>query len=121
MNTSEGDRRTESSLYAELCLLLTLTSDHGSSRFNSFLLSFLQQWSPGKRSICSRLTPSHLALVRSILEYGSPVWAALPDYLSDVVEGVQRKALRIVFPGLAYSEALVASGLQTLATRRGQA
>ena len=40
---------------------------------------------------------------------------------SDVVEGVQRKALRIVFPGLAYSEALVASGLQTLATRRGQA
>ena len=50
-------------------------------------------------------------LVRSILEYGSPVWAALPEYLSDVVEGVQRKALRIVFPGLAYSEALVASGL----------
>ena len=55
------------------------------------------------------------------LEYGSPVWAALPEYLSDVVEGVQRKALRIVFPGLSYSEALVASGLQTLATRRGQA
>ena len=63
----------------------------------------------------------YCALVRSILEYGSPVWAALPEYLSDVVEGVQRKALRIVFPGLAYSEALVASGLQTLATRRGQA
>ena len=51
----------------------------------------------------------------------SQVWAALPEYLSDVVEGVQRKALRIVFPGLSYSEALVASGLQTLATRRGQA
>ena len=63
----------------------------------------------------------YCALVRSILEYGSPVWAALPEYLSDVVEGVQRKALRIVFPGLAYNEALVASGLQTLATRRGQA
>ena len=53
----------------------------------------------------------YCALVRSILEYGSPVWAALPENLSDVVEGVQRKALRIVFPGLAYSEALVASGL----------
>ena len=51
----------------------------------------------------------YCALVRSILEYGSPVWATLPEYLSDVVEGVQRKALRIVFPGLAYSEALVAS------------
>ena len=63
----------------------------------------------------------YCALVRSILEYGSPVWAALPEYLSDVVEGVQRKALQIVFPGLAYNEALVASGLQTLATRRVQA
>ena len=63
----------------------------------------------------------YCALVRSILEYGSPVWAALPENLSDVVEGVQRKALRIVFHGLSYSEALVASGLQALATRRGQA
>ena len=63
----------------------------------------------------------YCALVRSILQYGSPVWAALPEYLSDVVEGVQRKALRIIFPSLAYSEALVASGLRTLATRRGQA
>ncbi|KAK2547309.1 hypothetical protein P5673_032809, partial [Acropora cervicornis] len=44
----------------------------------------------------------YYALVRSILEYGSPVWATLPEYLSDVVEGVQKKALRIVFPGLAY-------------------
>ena len=43
----------------------------------------------------------YCALVRSILEYGSPVWAALPEYF--------------------YREALVASGLQTLATRRGQA
>ena len=63
----------------------------------------------------------YCALVRSIFEYGSPVWAALPEYLSDVVEGAQKKALRIVFPSLAYSEALVAAGLHTLATRLGQA
>lgn len=62
----------------------------------------------------------YCALVRSILDYGSPVWGALPEYLSDVVEGLQ-KGLRIVFHGLAYSEALVAFGLQTLAARRGQA
>ena len=47
--------------------------------------------------------------------------AALPEYLSDVVEGVQKKALRIVFPGLANSEALVAAGLPTRGMRRGQA
>ena len=63
----------------------------------------------------------YCTLVRSILEYGSPVSAALPEYLSDDVEGVQKKALRIVFPGLANIEALVAAGLQTLATHRGQA
>jgi len=48
----------------------------------------------------------YCTLVRSILEYGSPVWATLPEYLNDVVEGVLKKALRIVFPGLAYIEAL---------------
>ena len=30
----------------------------------------------------------YCALVRSILEYGSPVWAALAEYLIDAVEGV---------------------------------
>ena len=53
----------------------------------------------------------YFALVRSILEYGSPVWAPLPEYLSDVVEGVQRKALRIVFPSRVWSP------LQTLVVK----
>ena len=40
----------------------------------------------------------YCALVISILEYGSPVWAALPEYLSDVVEGVQRGSSRVWSP-----------------------
>ena len=50
-------------------------------------------------------------LIRSVLEYASPVWANLPEYLSLVIEGVQQKALEIIFPGLPYRDALVHCGL----------
>ena len=51
-------------------------------------------------------------LVRSVLEYASPVWAGLPDYLSDLIESVLREALRLILPNLSYDQALVRSGLQ---------
>ena len=63
----------------------------------------------------------YCSLVRSVLEYASPVWASLPDYLSYLIESVQREALRIILPNLSYDQALVRSGLQTLLERRGQA
>ena len=39
-----------------------------------------------------------LSTVRPVLEYAVPVWQAIVDYLSDVVEGVQKRALRLIFP-----------------------
>ena len=63
----------------------------------------------------------YCSLVRSVLEYASPVWAGLPHYLSDLIESVQREALRIIIPNLSYDQALVRSGLQTLLECRGQA
>lgn len=63
----------------------------------------------------------YCSLIRSVLEYASLVWAGLPDYLSDLIESVQREALRIILPNLSYDQALVRSGLQTLLERRGQA
>ena len=62
----------------------------------------------------------YCSLVRSVLEYAAPVWAGLPSYLSDLVESVQKEALRIIFPDLNYSQALVRAGLQTLSERRNQ-
>ena len=41
------------------------------------------------------------ALIRSVLKYTSPVWAALPEYLHNVIESVQRKAQRIMLPHLS--------------------
>ena len=57
------------------------------------------------------------ALIRSVLEYASPVWAALPEYLDNVIESVQRKALRIMLPDLSDGEALHRTSLQFLSER----
>lgn len=62
----------------------------------------------------------YCSLVRSVLEYAAPFWAGLPSYLSDLVESVQKEALRIIFPNLNYSQALVRAGLQMLSECRNQ-
>ena len=40
----------------------------------------------------------YCSLIRSVLEYGAPVWSDLPGYLSNIIELVQRRALRIICP-----------------------
>jgi hypothetical protein len=41
-----------------------------------------------------------------------------PKSLSDILESVQKRALRIAYPDLLYDEALEISNLQYLSTRR---
>lgn len=60
----------------------------------------------------------YCCIIRSILEYASPVWAALPGGLAEYIEKVQKTALRIIYPDRAYDEALVYCGLATLTERR---
>ena len=50
--------------------------------------------------------------------YASPVWAAIPLYLDELIESVQRKALKIIFGRVDYTEALVLAGLESLSDRR---
>ena len=57
------------------------------------------------------------SLIRSVMEYASPVWANFLEYL---IEGVQKKALEIIFPGLPYRDALVHCGRCALSDRRAQ-
>ena len=60
----------------------------------------------------------YLRNVRSVLEYAAQVWQDIPAYLSDAIESVQRRALRIIFPNSSYQQALDLNNLSTLANRR---
>ena len=59
--------------------------------------------------------------MRSVIEYASAVFTNLPKYLSDALEGIQKRALRIILPNLHYDEALILSGLPSLEDRRAAA
>ena len=57
--------------------------------------------------------------IRPVLEYACPVFHnALPQYLSNNLERLQKRALRIIYPDLSYAEALVAAGITSLYERR---
>ena len=72
----------------------------------------------------SQIMPAELILfyitcIRSILEYACPVFhRALPGYLSEDLERLQKRALRIIYSGMSYNQALEFSGLATLFKRR---
>ena len=48
----------------------------------------------------------YCTLIRAIVENASVVFANLPLYLNNLIENIQKRALRIIFPNLSYSEAL---------------
>ena len=57
--------------------------------------------------------------VRSVLEYACQAFhSSLPAYLSDQIERVQKRVLRILFPEVSCSKALEDAGLKTLFHRR---
>ena len=81
-------------------------------------LYFLRQL---KRSqvIPAELILFYITCIRSILECACPVFhRALPGYLSEDLERLQKRALRIIYPGMSYNQALEFSGLPTLFERR---
>ena len=63
----------------------------------------------------------YCALVRSILEYASVVFADLPKYLDNALEDVQKRALSIIWPDLPYEHTLEKAAIQTLSARRAGA
>ena len=61
----------------------------------------------------------HCSAIRSVLEYACQVFHCnLPLYLSGEIERIQRRALRIIFPGWNYNEGLAKAGLPALYDRR---
>ena len=61
----------------------------------------------------------YCSVIRSIVEYASPVWhCGLTQAQSDEIENIQKRCLRIIFPELSYSDARQIAGLDLLSVRR---
>ncbi|XP_015778385.1 PREDICTED: RNA-directed DNA polymerase from mobile element jockey-like [Acropora digitifera] len=61
----------------------------------------------------------YCAFIRPVLEYASPVWHfSFTQSLSDQIEHIQKRALKIVFPEDSYSTSLEMANLPTLYQRR---
>ena len=80
-----------------------------------FLLKQLKRAGIDRKS----LIQFYWACIRSVLEYTCQAFqSSLPAYLSDQIERVQKRVLRILFPEVSYSMALEDAGLKSLFHRR---
>ena len=50
----------------------------------------------------SDLVNIYCSFIRSRVEYASPAWSSLTNYLSDLIESIQKRALRIIYPDVLY-------------------
>jgi hypothetical protein len=61
----------------------------------------------------------YITCIRPITEYACPAfYNSLTNYLSNDLESIQKRVLRIIIPWTSYSEALSIAGLQPLYARR---
>ena len=97
------------------------------------------KWSTHVEAVCAKASKRQFALLslkrsgvpprdlrsvysyfnRPLLEYACPVWyTSLPRKLSDQLEQIKRRALRIIVPHLSYTNGLNELDLTTLEERR---
>ena len=58
-------------------------------------------------------------MVRPILEYACPVWhAGLTSGESDLLEQIQKRAIRSIYPDSRYIDALESAHMELLSVRR---
>ena len=62
----------------------------------------------------------YLTTIRLILEYGVQVWQDIPEFLSNKLESIQKRALHITYPCHSYLDALNTTNLSSLKERRTQ-
>ena len=53
------------------------------------------------------LVKFYCSCIRSVLEYACQLFhSSLPQYLSDDIERIQKRAMRIIFPSLSYTDTI---------------
>ena len=61
----------------------------------------------------------YLTTIRPVLEYAVPICQAIPDNLSERIQSIQTRALRIIFPSIDnYNEAMMMAQIPTMESRR---
>ena len=69
---------------------------------------------------CSLVKVYTTCLRHAVLEYGCQIWNYnSPDYLKEeLIDGMQRRALRIICPHLSYNKALITNNIPLFSQRR---
>lgn len=68
---------------------------------------------------CISLLQFYCACIKSVLEYACQSFhSSLPAYLSDQLERILKRSLRIIYPDVSYSAALTKSSMSTFQDRR---
>ena len=62
----------------------------------------------------------YLTTIRPIQEYGVQIWQDIPEFLSNKLESIQKRALHIIYPCHSYLDALNITNLSSLKERRTQ-
>ena len=75
-----------------------------------YLLKVLKSYGEPEKDLMAFYT----SVIRSVLEYGAEVWHGSLTGLT----GIQKSALRIIYPKSTYNEALTRCGIKTLESRR---
>lgn len=90
-------------------------SIHSKASSRIFFLCVLKRTSLSTTDLVSIYTST----IRPLLEYACQLWhSGITNKLSNMLESIQRRSLRIIFPGLSYEEALVTTNLPRLSARR---
>ena len=85
------------------------------SRKRLYCLTQLKRANVGTKE----LLQFYITCIRPIAEYACPVFHnSLTNYLSNELEAIQQRALKIIFSRSSYGETLSRTGLQTLYARR---
>ena len=62
----------------------------------------------------------YLTTITPILEYGVQVWQDIPEFLSNKLESIKKRALHIIYPCHSYLDTLNTTNLSSLKERRTQ-
>ena len=82
------------------------------------MLGFIRRALYGGKNLLPTFKSLYTALVRSHLEYASEIWNSKSPSLVKLIEGVQRRATKFLFPELDYPMRLELLKLLPLVYRR---